>query len=490
MSHRRHHRACRPAAAGAVLKPKAPRSLDGRGPRQRAARRWLATVVVGSILCWASSAPAQVEQAAAARVKLLNEQALEQYDSLEFEAAKKLLEQALTVASQASLTSGAALVQTYLNLGIVQGAGLNHRDAAVEAFVKALQLDPQAKLEPARATPALEQMFAAAKQKAAAAQQKPERPDEEAFVHQVIDEAPRGRTVEIRARAKPSLGARRVVLFYRVRGSTEFERVVLDAYRGGVYQGEIPAADVQGPSIYYYVEAQNAAGGRVAGSGTAASPNIIALTAGGPASGAGGGTGSKHQAAKKKEPGGRKLFSIGILAGFGVGVVAGGESEHPQPRVGARATPVEVATGAALAPFHLAATVAYHLTPKWHLGALVRVQVVSAVNRTTRPPLSVLGIAQAKRFFGDGMLRGYVSFGGGGGQVRHRIPLGDYDQNPRTPNDVVDSRVAGVAAFAVGGGMLVAFSEMVGLVVGINGLILVPDFAAHADINTGVLFSF
>lgn len=439
--------------------------------------RCTALCLVVLVLLGGSGALGQVQQAAEARIDLLNRKAMDEYDTLEFEAARAALVEAIGVARSAGVTGGAVLTQTYLNLGIVYGAGLNDRINAVKYFAAALRTSPDAALNPARATPALEEMFNAAKEQVAA--EPPPTPAAPAFQHTPVDEAVTGRPVRIRVRVR---GAQSVLLFYRTVGSSDFQRVVMQQVTPGLYVGAIPAQVVAGRSIYYYVEAHNAAGERVQGHGTALSPNIITVrqVAGpGPGPGPGPGRPSAPQS---------KVFSIGLMVGAGLGIVNGGESEHAHPQLAGTARPVDINPGGALAPFHAAPELSYHLNRDWHICVLGRIQLVNAVDEGNK--ISLLGEARAKRFFGDGDFRFYMAFGAGAGQIRHRIPLGDYDGHAGTPNDLVDTRVAGIGAFGLGGGFSYMFSSYVGLALEVNGLIMVPDFAANLDVNSGLVLSF
>ncbi|MCK5800795.1 MAG: hypothetical protein KAI47_26590 [Deltaproteobacteria bacterium] len=440
------------------------------------------------ILTLGRSASAQLASEAHKRIMHLNKTAMDNYDSLEFDAAKKELLEALRLASTARITDKKLLGVTHLNLGVVYGAGFNKRAEATTEFKAALKLNRQIKLPVARATPAIEEMFKAAKDSLG-----PEVPEPSAFRHKVVDEATAGQSVIIRVQTRPSLGATQVLLHYRKSGTARFVDIAMRAYPKGVFRATIPAAEVRGRSIYYYIEAQDDSGGRLAGSGEAASPNIISIN---PAvaplpkpggTGDGGGEGPDGPRTDSKPT----SFSISLMVGTGGGIVFGGQSEHVHVRSNSPPRTVSIKPGVAFAPVHVAVDLGYHLTRGWHLSALVRLQLLTALHgNSASEQVSVLGVVRAKRFFGDGMVRFFLHFGAGGGQIRHRIPLGDYDSDGATADDVVDSRAAGVAAFAFGGGMLVAFHRNVGLVLELGGLILVPDFAAHADLNLGVVFSF
>jgi hypothetical protein len=444
-----------------------------------------------ALLLAPAPAGAQVAAAAEARLKLLNKKAMDEYDSLEFEAAKAALLEALGVAKAANISGGATLTQTYLHLGVVYGAGLNDRLNAVKYFTAALRITPNAKLNPTRATPALEEMFKSALDKVAASP--PPRPPRRGppFQHTPVDEATAGRNVQITAKVSAP-GVVRVVLFYRAVGSDEFQQAVMQRTTSGHYVGAIPGQLVRGQAVHYYVEAQDDVGEKVYGHGTATSPNIISVRRGQVISPI------PRPAPKPRKT--SKVFSIGLMAGAGLGIVNGGESEHAHPQIDNTDKTVDINPGGAMAPFHVAPELSYHLNDQWHLCLLGRIQVVNALDAGTpvagsqaselSSNISWLGQARAKRFFGGGAARFYMAFGAGGGQIRHRIPLGDYDNVASTPNDRVDARVAGVGAFGLGAGLLYMFSGYVGFALEVNGLILVPDFAANLDVNTGLVLSF
>lgn len=431
-------------------------------------------------------AQAQLKTAATARIKQLNKMAMENYDSLEFENAKKQLLEAVKLAKETALGDKKVVGEIYLNLGVVMGAGFNDKAASTKYFVEALKHDRKLVIPAARATPALEEIFKAAK-----ASVGPDIPSAGAFKHRVIDEAMQGRPVAIEVSVHESLGARAVVLFYRKSGSAaSFLQLNLAAQSGGLYMAQIPASAVAGRSIYYYVEAQDKAGGRLAGSGEAASPNIIAIIDGGKGSG-GDGSGKGGDGSGGEGSKGTSTLSVAIIGGTGFGLVFGGESENAHERTGAGDKKVDIAPGGALAPVHIAGEVSYHLDENWQISALVRVQLMTALaGDKAEDSVSVLGILRGKRFFGTGAFRPLLAFGAGGGQIRHRIPLGDYDADPATDDDVVDARVAGIAVLSFGGGFQYMFSRHVGVLVELVGLFTLPDFSAHADVNAGLVLSF
>jgi len=437
-------------------------------------------------------ASAQVSQAAKERIRLLNSQAMEQYDVLEFDAAKKKLEEALSEAAKYDLAGDKSMALTHINLGVVYGAGFNDRLNAVKHFTEALKLNPEASIDAMRATPTLEEMFTSAKENVP-----PPKKKDLTLRHNPKDDVPAGQVVTLKALAGEDLEPHQVVLVYWLQGRKKRQKVKMPMVSPNVYQGQIPAKHVTAKSIYYYIEARDEAGKRIQGHGNKGSPNILSVRGG---------------RTVKPPPGGKdpakddQILSIYVMVGAGFGVVHGGNSENTHPLPKGNEKPFDtlsIETGGAISPFHVAPEVTYHINEKWHIGLMGRLQFVNAIS--SKPAnnqelmasrVSVLGLLRARRFFLDGPLRVYVAFGAGGGQIRHRIELGNYDQQPNgsdpTPaeNDRVDARVAQYVAFNVGGGLRYMFHKNIGIALDLSGLVLVPDFAAHLDVNLGPVISF
>lgn len=442
-------------------------------------------------VCFISvEAMAQVEQPARLRIQQLNKEAMEQFDLLEFDKAKGLLEEALDVAKEAELQRDAVHVETNTNLGILHGAGYNDRLMAVKYFTEALRIDARAVLSPLRATPTLQEMWTEAKGNL------PEAPKADlSLSHTPLDDVGAGQAITIEAQAGADLNPDVVVLHYWVQGEGQINKVPMELVEPNRYRGVIPQTYVVARrSIYYYIDARDETGKRIQGHGSRNSPNIISVGGGDEPPGGAVGGGEKPKSRKK-------TISIGVMAGAGFGIVYGGESENVHPiktASGIAYQHLSIEPGGAIAPFHIAPEIAYVINDKWHVGVLARLQVVNALTQVEgiASRVSILGVARAKRLFFDGPFRLYLAFGAGGGQLRHRISLGNYDLdskgNDPTPdeNERVDARVGQYVAFNLGGGLRYMFNTYVGWVLDLSGLILVPDFSANLDVNTGLLLEF
>src|SRR5262249_47471115 len=102
--------------------------------------RRLATLVVVSLIAVVSAArPAHADAKSdiAAKIKA----AMDSYDSLDYDAARKSLNQALAVAKKAKLEKDPIVAKAYLDLGIVAFA-VPDLDAAKLSFLSAVQIDP------------------------------------------------------------------------------------------------------------------------------------------------------------------------------------------------------------------------------------------------------------------------------------------------------------------------------------------------------------
>ena len=113
----------------------------------------------------------------------MNKKALDDYDTLEWDAAKKTLLDALMAGKKAGLDNHPVMARTYVHLGAVY-IGLKNRDKAIQSFARALEIDPAIQLSKGIATSEVNDAFNEAKRKgggarAAAANRRP-RPRSEA----------------------------------------------------------------------------------------------------------------------------------------------------------------------------------------------------------------------------------------------------------------------------------------------------------------------
>src|SRR5438270_10371926 len=107
------------------------------------------------------------------QVSRMNKKAMEDYDSLEFDSARKTLVDAVAMLRANGVDETPLAAKTYINLGIVYISGFKDVNRGKQQFVNALKINPDAKLDPALATPELEEAFDAARKQAGVRKPKP-----------------------------------------------------------------------------------------------------------------------------------------------------------------------------------------------------------------------------------------------------------------------------------------------------------------------------
>jgi hypothetical protein len=120
------------------------------------------TLFVAIALSVAHPAPAQAQDAnpdALDKVTNLNKRALGAYQKKDYTAARAFLKDALDVCANSGLGKHPIKARTHIHLGIVLITGFKQREAGMQHFKKALQIQPDIQLTKAVATPALQEAF-------------------------------------------------------------------------------------------------------------------------------------------------------------------------------------------------------------------------------------------------------------------------------------------------------------------------------------------
>lgn len=129
------------------------KSLSSHWPVRRLGLLMAAAVVLAATPAWAQ------DSGAAAKINRLNKQALDAYDGLNFDQAKSLLEQALSDADLAGLTTDESVARTHLNLGMLLIAGFQQKEQAVDHFKAALKAKPDITAPPGLFNPEVQVVF-------------------------------------------------------------------------------------------------------------------------------------------------------------------------------------------------------------------------------------------------------------------------------------------------------------------------------------------
>src|SRR3954463_139967 len=81
-------------------------------------------------------------------VERLNQKAMEDYDSLEFDSARQTLLSAIAKLRDAGQDETPTAAKVYMSLGVVYIAGFKDRNRGIQQFVDALKIDGTAQLDP------------------------------------------------------------------------------------------------------------------------------------------------------------------------------------------------------------------------------------------------------------------------------------------------------------------------------------------------------
>ena len=83
---------------------------------------------------------------------------MESYDLMDYDAAKKTLNQALATAKKGKLDKDPVAARAYLDLGIVSFAN-GDQDGAKLSFLSAVQIEPKIQIDPAYKSPELAKLL-------------------------------------------------------------------------------------------------------------------------------------------------------------------------------------------------------------------------------------------------------------------------------------------------------------------------------------------
>ncbi len=467
--------------------------------------------------------PAAAQDARAVkRVEDLNRAAMEDYDLLELESARKQLSDALAIIKRSRLERDPVAARTHMNLGIVHGAGLGDQDTALLEFIAALEIDPEAKIDPSYRSPALQKTFDQARTSVAGKRgggsgsdpgpSVPAAPTS-GLVHAVVEEANAGLPISVEVRVQPQLADRisQVVLRYRPAGAEAFTPAPMAAAGGGVYEGQIPDNATQGETVHYFIEARAVTGKVMATAGTVDSPHIVSIVRSmrrpdedpidseNPldrgrdpvGSGTGGGDDDEPTSVRRGVEVGKKTFFVTVTAGAG-GAYITGETEVSHQAV---------TCCVAIAPFHVMPEVGFWLGRSFTVSLLGRLGFPLGANVTGKATLAPAVLARATYFLGR---RGGLYLHGdlGGGFIRHTVKLSRSSATAAMGD--TDTFATGPLLAGGGAGYILPLAGPLRFVVDLNILVGIPvinqigsgaratkpGFAVNGDLSLGVSFAF
>jgi tetratricopeptide (TPR) repeat protein len=456
-------------------------------------------LVLVALLARPQSARAQAEESAVVdKITKMNKKAVEEYENLNFEESRKILKEALDLATQNGLDKHPIKARTHIHLGVVILAGFKQRELAIKQFRKALEIQPDIKLTKSLANPEIQEAF----DEAVAGLGKPEKPEgtegggdktvnNEGLKHDAVTHAAQGNPIPITATVEASLNAKKVVLAYRPDGASDFIGREMKEGPPSYWTAEIPGSATQGNTVAYYIEAQNEEGEAVASKGTSGDPMTVAIKGAGAPE-------VKKGEEEEEEADHHWYLALGL--GSGLGWTTGNGEVNAD----------DVIKPAGFAPakaFHGAPEVGYFVKPDLMLSLQLRLQYVSGATSEIDPSMTMCGsdhvcqpaknafaaLARVTKFFSESGFRPYVAGMAGGGQIRHVAEFASVKTcgtDPAKPVTCVDTVAAGPVLVGGGAGFVYNATPNVGLTLGLNALLGFPTFTFHVDFNGGVAVMF
>jgi hypothetical protein len=471
------------------------RASSRSGARVCATLSIAAVVLIGATLM---TRPALAEDREVGKITLLNRKALEAYQHLEFETAMRLLNEALDQAERAGLAQHPIRARTFVTLGIVSLGGFRQREQAVKYFRRALQIQPEVRLSPGLANPDIQAAF----DEAIAGLSTPgaeDLPPEKALVHEPVRVGQADKPVPILVVPDKDLDATSVVLRYRASTASAFTDLAMKKGASGAFEAAIPVSATAGEHVAYFIEARRANGSVLVGRGTAADPIVVALARPTtPVAATVGGTGTPGAAAPGAAAPDRRLF-FAILGGTGFGW-ASGTGEVTLGKV--QSPGVDWTVMGQVVP-----EIGYLVTPRFMIGVQGRLQLVRGATPYQVPEqdpgecgtdgicapatAAFAGLLKATFFLAHprSAFQPYLSLSAGGGYIRHVSRVSAPDAcGPMGLDPCVDTVAGGPALFGPGVGFRYDVADAIGIVAQIGGLVGLPKFTAHADVNVGLAF--
>ncbi|MDX2018837.1 MAG: hypothetical protein SF187_01245 [Deltaproteobacteria bacterium] len=453
----------------------------------------------------------------ASKVLTLNREAMELYEELEFELAKRSLDEAVATIRSAQLESHMVAAKTYGNLGILFAAGFKDAEKAAAYFQSALAVkadyqlpkefttpEAVAALQAARSGPAVAKEAAAINKEPEAATTRAKGSSEAATLRcPSSGDVFAGDDVTLRCVTTPGFTPASVVLYYKAPGEEDFTALPMRSKAArnnkAMWSASIPARDVSGKWVPFYFEAKDQGGETLALAGRYESPNILTVK---------GEDTSVRKSARKRpqeDPAngddeenplekGKKGEEEGVYAGrwfIGLGLGSGaGYSPDPKLEVygqyGGSVTPGMLFAGGG----HALPEVGYMVSDHVGISVQGRVQYIPRPN-TVSAGGAFAAFVRALFFTGTGPSRFYGILQAGGGEG-FRLKMSPVVKNAATGTTTreQDTVRGGPLVAGAGGGYAYGLTETLDFTLETNLLAGAPDFALAFDVNAGLRATF
>lgn len=402
--------------------------------------------------------------------------AMKAYDAFEYDKAKTLLGQAITMAKKAKLDTDSVLANAYLDLGIVQYA-MEDVEAAKASFRSAIQIDPHIELELAYKSPDLAKLLDSVRLRVGdepvisggktSSLSTTDCSSISGVSHKAIHLATAGKSQPFEVRVGPSI--KKVSVMYRVDGATNFLEIPLKREGDCTYSGALPASSIHGKVLYYYIAAFADGPDPVATKGSAVLPNIAAISAASSAPGDDASLTATNGGHRSRKP----TFLVAVAGGSGLGYVRGTTEGQNTVKSCCLGTNLFVAT----------AELSYFAMPQVSIGGVFRLGVPVGANfdgHSTYAPAGLARLRYALSPTGEGL---HVFAQAGFGFVRHAVRVDN-------PQPGMDTDVLAQGPVLIGGGMgatmnltpsVALFADMTLL-----GAIAVVDRLGTSNVNSGI----
>ncbi len=441
-----------------------------------------------------------------------NQEAMEQYQNMEFQKARELLQKAFKKAENAGCTYDWIHAKTLMNLGILLAGGEGKKGLARKFFIQALRVRPEAPLDKDVATPVLSKIYNWARRRLRIKSEPAPWPEIEIekedlppvevgapsvpLEHEPIAQAPQGIPLSVTCRISEEVQPKEVLLFYRPFKQEVFKTIQMEkTNKPYTWEALIPGSAVWGRTLQYYIRAKPKSDMVVASSGSMISPHIIEIVSEG-------GLADKEnpligKTQQKKKRTGKKRFLLRFGPAFGIGLARGPvEVMDEQGGVAVRTgEPYDQIENPGLAPGSLGATVefGYYIIPKLLLSLQGRFGYIKMFTKNV-PGAAIADFAALVRARYDIMnfLNNWLGLYAGGGlgfaQIRHAVPLDLNEGNFTDTSLAMGIAPSGFAGLRIGKGTLVTgYVETAFLMTVWNDSDL---FTFHIDFTAGVSFSF
>ena len=448
------------------------------------------------MLAASGAARADADQAAIDKVTKLNKKAVDEYENLNFDEARKILKDALDACARAGLDSHPVAARTHVHLGVVLFAGFKQKDQALQEFKKALEIQPDITLDKLLATPEIQEVFDQAgsgSKSGGSGGETPSAPAADAITHEPITRSTQGKPIPINMTLDSSVKATKVVLSFSADGSEDFGKREMHEDSPGNWMGEIPASATEGAKVAYYIEVKGDDDQVLASKGSASDPLTVTMV------GPGGARLVKKAPApppaEEKESGAPSWFAaLGIGSGFGWTTGAGEGNGYPVSPAGFAWSRLG----------QVSPEIGYFISPQLVLSLQLRLQLVTG--GTTTPAgtgtcgssadcaakgIALAGFARARWLFDAGDLHPFAGGLLGGGDIRHVASFASKPFCGASGHDTcVDSVASGPIFVGGSGGMLYNVSPAVALLAETNLVFGFTHFTFNVDIDVGVAVEF